>query len=42
LDAGHTIRDLHEALRQDGVSIHYNNLCALIADLRRRNEPTKR
>jgi hypothetical protein len=34
LDAGHTIRELHEALRDGGISIHYSNLCHYLAQLR--------
>lgn len=42
LDAGHTVRELHEALRQGGISIHYTNLCRYLARLREAPEERPR
>jgi hypothetical protein len=34
LDAGHTVREVRESLRKDGIEVNYKNLCACIAELR--------
>ena len=34
LDAGHTVREVRESLRKDGIDVNYKNLCACIAELR--------
>ncbi len=41
LEAGHTVRELHETLRVDGINIHYNNLCTYIARLRESDPEAK-
>ena len=37
LDRGHTVREIRERLRLDGLEVNYKNLCACIAELRRQN-----
>jgi hypothetical protein len=37
LERGHTVREVWQALRGDGVEVNYKNLCACIADLRRQD-----
>ena len=37
LDRGHTVREVREQLKLDGLEVNYKNLCACIADLRRRD-----
>ena len=37
LDRGHTIREIRERLRLDGLEVNYKNLCACIAELRRQD-----
>lgn len=34
LDGGHTVREVRESLRKDGIEVNYKNLCACIAELR--------
>lgn len=38
LDAGHTVREVRESLRKDGIEVNYKNLCACIAELRERDK----
>lgn len=38
LDAGHTVREVRESLRKDGIEVNYKNLCACIAELRTREK----
>lgn len=38
LDAGHTVREVRESLRRDGIEVNYKNLCACIAELRARDK----
>ena len=43
LDRGHTVREVHESLKLDGLEVNYKNLCACIAELRRLDaDETKR
>lgn len=43
LDRGHTVREVHESLKRDGLAVNYKNLCACIAELRRGDvDETKR
>jgi len=37
LDRGHTVREVREKLKLDGLDVNYKNLCACIAELRRRD-----
>lgn len=37
LDRGHTVREVREKLKLDGLEVNYKNLCACIAELRRRD-----
>lgn len=34
LDAGHSLRDIHQMLRLDGVQMAYSTLCWAVAELR--------
>ncbi len=38
LDAGHTVREVRESLRKDGIDVNYKNLCACFAELRERDK----
>lgn len=38
LDGGHTVREVRESLRKDGIEVNYKNLCACIAELRAREK----
>lgn len=38
LDAGHTVREIRESLRKDGIEVNYKNLCACIAEMRAREK----
>lgn len=38
LDRGHTVREIRERLKLDGVEVNYKNLCACIAELRQRED----
>ena len=37
LARGHTVREIQEKLRLDGIQINYKNLCACLAELRQRD-----
>ena len=37
LDRGHTVREVRERLRLDGLEVNYKNLCACIAELRQQD-----
>jgi hypothetical protein len=37
LDRGHTVREIRERLRLDGLEVNYKNLCACIAQLRQQD-----
>ena len=36
LDAGHSLRDIHESLRLDGIAMAYSTFCWAIGELRQR------
>jgi hypothetical protein len=38
LARGHTVRDVQQKLALDGIRVNYKNLCAVIAELRNRNQ----
>jgi hypothetical protein len=38
LARGHTVREIREKLRLDGIEVNYKNLCACIAELRERDQ----
>ena len=38
LDRGHTVREIRERLRLDGLEVNYKNLCACIAELRQQDD----
>lgn len=42
LDRGHTVRQVQESLKLDGLDVNYKNLCACVAELRRRDEDDAR
>ena len=39
LEAGHTLRDIHETLKLDGIDMAYSTLCWAVAGLRQNNVP---
>lgn len=39
LDGGHTLRDIHETLKLDGIDMAYSTLCWAVAGLRQNDGP---
>jgi len=39
LDGGHTLRDIHQTLKLDGIEMAYSTLCWAVAELRRNRSP---
>jgi hypothetical protein len=42
LDAGHTMRDVHQKLRLDGIEMAYSTFCWAVATLRQRRDAGRR
>jgi hypothetical protein len=41
LDGGHTLRDIHQTLRLDGIDMAYSTLCWAVAELRQSGPPER-
>jgi hypothetical protein len=41
LEGGHTLRDIHQTLRLDGIDMAYSTLCWAVAELRQSGSPER-